>query len=169
MDATRPGRPLREIHDFIARDSPRAAEVLVERLLTATERLASFPESGRVVPEFPGLGYREIIVGSYRVLYDLRETRSGLRPSSMVDDSLVVSPAMASRSPWLCLQVEPVDAEVFVDGFRLPLDPATGRSASIGLLIGKHWVEARKEGFEPVQTEVEIQQVRELLLRLVTR
>ena len=59
---------LRDIHDFIARDSPRVAEALVERLLTATERLAAFPESGRVVPEFPALGYREIIVSSYRVL-----------------------------------------------------------------------------------------------------
>src|SRR5262249_60207355 len=62
---------LRDIHDFIARDSPRAAEALVERLVTATERLAAFPESGRVVPEFPALGYREIIVSSYRVLYRL--------------------------------------------------------------------------------------------------
>src|SRR5215831_20965330 len=62
---------LREIHAFIARNSPRAAEALVERLLTATERLALFPESGRVVPEFPTLGYREIIVSSYRVLYRL--------------------------------------------------------------------------------------------------
>lgn len=60
---------LRQIHDFIARDSARAAEALVERLLTAAERLASFPESGRIVPEFPGLGYREIIVSGYRVLY----------------------------------------------------------------------------------------------------
>ena len=34
---------LRDIHDFIARDSLRAAEALVERLLTATERLAAFP------------------------------------------------------------------------------------------------------------------------------
>jgi plasmid stabilization system protein ParE len=42
---------LRDIHDFIARDSPRAAESLVERLLTATERLATFSESGRGVPE----------------------------------------------------------------------------------------------------------------------
>jgi plasmid stabilization system protein ParE len=60
---------LREIHDFIMRDSPRAAEAMVERLVTATERLASFPDSGRIVPEFPKLAYREIIVGSYRVLY----------------------------------------------------------------------------------------------------
>ena len=64
---------LRDIHDFIARDSPRAAEALVERLLTATEHLAAFPESGRVVPEFPTLGYREIIVSSYRVLFRLAD------------------------------------------------------------------------------------------------
>ena len=64
---------LRDIHDFIARDSPYAAEALVERLLTVTERLAAFPESGRVVPEFPALGYREIIVSSYRVLYRLAD------------------------------------------------------------------------------------------------
>jgi toxin ParE1/3/4 len=56
-----------------SRDSPRAAEALVERLLTATERLAAFPESGRIVPEFPALGYREIIVSSYRVLYRLAD------------------------------------------------------------------------------------------------
>jgi plasmid stabilization system protein ParE len=52
---------LREIDDFIARDSPRAAEALVERVLHSTERLASFPESGRTVPEFPDLGYRELL------------------------------------------------------------------------------------------------------------
>jgi len=62
---------LRESGDFIARDSPRAAEALVERLLIATERLAVFPESGRVVPQCPALAYREIIVSSYCVLYRL--------------------------------------------------------------------------------------------------
>ncbi len=60
---------LREIFDFIARDSPRAAEALVERVLQATERLKSFPESGRPVPEFPDLGYRELLIGNYRVQY----------------------------------------------------------------------------------------------------
>ena len=60
---------LHEIYRFIARDSPRAAEALVERLLMATERLALFPGSGRIVPEFPELSYREIIAGNYRVLY----------------------------------------------------------------------------------------------------
>jgi len=60
---------LQGVYDFIARDSSRAADVLADRIVTASERLASFPESGRLVPEFPMLGYREIIVSSYRVLY----------------------------------------------------------------------------------------------------
>ena len=60
---------LREIHDFIARDSPRAAEALVERIFSASERLTAFPLSGRLVPEFPGSGYRELLVGNYRVQY----------------------------------------------------------------------------------------------------
>ena len=56
---------LREIRDFIARDSPQAAAALVDRALIASERLASFPDSGRTVEEFPELAYREIIVGNY--------------------------------------------------------------------------------------------------------
>ena len=64
---------LQGIHDFIARDSPRAADTLVERVLTTVERLASFPESGRIVPEFPNLTYREVIVANYRVLYRCQE------------------------------------------------------------------------------------------------
>jgi plasmid stabilization system protein ParE len=42
---------------------------LVDRLLDAAEALAELPERGREVPEFPGLGYRELIVGSCRVIY----------------------------------------------------------------------------------------------------
>jgi plasmid stabilization system protein ParE len=68
---------LREIYDFIARDSPRAAEALVERVLHSTERLVSFPETGRAVPEFPDLGYRELLVGSYASGTGSRKRRFG--------------------------------------------------------------------------------------------
>lgn len=60
---------LHEIHDFIATDSPRSASAFVDRLLESVERLALFPESGRVVPESPSTGHREIIVAGYRILY----------------------------------------------------------------------------------------------------
>jgi plasmid stabilization system protein ParE len=64
---------LRRTHEFIAVDSPRAAETLIERLLKSTERLTFFPESGRLLPEAPELSYREIIVASYRVIYRVSE------------------------------------------------------------------------------------------------
>ena len=43
---------LRAIRVFIAQDSPRVAEVVVARIVAATERLGSLAESGRRVPEF---------------------------------------------------------------------------------------------------------------------
>lgn len=37
--------------EYIAVDSPRYADLVVERIIAAVERLRAFPESGRVVPE----------------------------------------------------------------------------------------------------------------------
>jgi plasmid stabilization system protein ParE len=53
----------------IAADDPAAALRWTEELFAATERLAEFPESGRLVPELQGRGVRELIYGGYRVLY----------------------------------------------------------------------------------------------------
>jgi plasmid stabilization system protein ParE len=35
-------------------------------------RLGDFPDSGRVVPEFPDLQFREVIVDPYRFFYRVR-------------------------------------------------------------------------------------------------
>jgi plasmid stabilization system protein ParE len=42
---------LQSIRDYIAHDSPRYADLMVQRLVAAVERLEAFPQSGRVVPE----------------------------------------------------------------------------------------------------------------------
>ena len=60
---------LRAVFLFIARDAPVVADLFVERIFTATARLAEFPMSGRVVPEIGDQGIREVIVQSYRVIY----------------------------------------------------------------------------------------------------
>lgn len=60
---------LREVYDFIARDSRRYAQLTVERITDAAERLARFPQLGQVLPEFPRLAYRQIVVGVYRLIY----------------------------------------------------------------------------------------------------
>jgi addiction module RelE/StbE family toxin len=65
-------RALNDLHDtyeFIAKDSRQYAQVQVEDIQSAVLNLTNFPLMGRVVPEFPHLPYREILVGNYRVIY----------------------------------------------------------------------------------------------------
>lgn len=57
------------IASFIARDSADTAALFVHRMISATDRLCDFPESGRVIPEIGNVSCREIIFGSYRIMY----------------------------------------------------------------------------------------------------
>ena len=54
---------------YILRENPAAARRFKQRAQTVLRRLERFPESGRVLPEFPDLPYREVIVGPYRFFY----------------------------------------------------------------------------------------------------
>lgn len=60
---------LRAIKDYISRDSSRYAQLQIERIRSAASRLGRFPKSGRALPEFPDEPWREILTGSYRVIY----------------------------------------------------------------------------------------------------
>ena len=65
---------LANIHDHLARDSAEYADAVSEQLIVSVERLKSFPESGRLVPEATGLKHvRELIVSPYRIIYRLRK------------------------------------------------------------------------------------------------
>jgi len=44
-------RDLEGIRDYIAIDSARYAALVIERIVNGVERLSTFPESGRMVPE----------------------------------------------------------------------------------------------------------------------
>jgi plasmid stabilization system protein ParE len=57
---------------FIARDAPQVAATFADRVLRATDRLANHPGLGRVVPELGIQNIKEIVVGSYRVIYRIR-------------------------------------------------------------------------------------------------
>jgi len=63
---------LEAICNFIARDAPRYAELFAERLFQATDRLANFPASGRIVPEVGRNNIREVILQGYRVIYHIQ-------------------------------------------------------------------------------------------------
>ena len=49
--------------------SPSALEDIVSRLIDATDRLADFPQSGRVIPEIGYPDCREIVYGAYRIMF----------------------------------------------------------------------------------------------------
>jgi toxin ParE1/3/4 len=57
---------------YIRRDNPGAALSFRERVETVLRRLEEFPDSGRVVPEFPELPYREVIIAPYRFFYRVK-------------------------------------------------------------------------------------------------
>lgn len=59
------------IRQYVARDSGEYATLLVMRIVQAVERLTGFPASGRVVPEVADETLREVISGSYRIVYRL--------------------------------------------------------------------------------------------------
>jgi toxin ParE1/3/4 len=59
---------LEAITNFIAADSPQYARLFAMDVLVAVERLADFPNSGRVVPELKDPAIREILFGSYRIV-----------------------------------------------------------------------------------------------------
>jgi toxin ParE1/3/4 len=57
---------------YIQRDKPSAAISFREKAETILRRLETLPESGRIIPEFPELPYREVIVPPYRFFYKIK-------------------------------------------------------------------------------------------------
>ena len=56
----------------IRRDKPSAAVNFRNRTEEILRRLENFPESGRIIPEYPELPYREVIISPYRVFYKIK-------------------------------------------------------------------------------------------------
>ena len=57
------------IAEYISRDSYHYASVQLERFFEAVKVLETFPEFGKPVPEAARADIREIIIGSYRIIY----------------------------------------------------------------------------------------------------
>jgi plasmid stabilization system protein ParE len=58
---------------YIYRDRPSAAINFRKNAEKVLSRLLKFPRSGRVLPEFPDLPFREIIVPPYRFFYSIKK------------------------------------------------------------------------------------------------
>jgi toxin ParE1/3/4 len=62
---------LREIVGHIASDSPERARAFGNLLIDKALSIAPLPERGRVVPEVADPSVRELIHGSYRIIYEI--------------------------------------------------------------------------------------------------
>lgn len=62
---------LNDIGEFISKDSVRYAQITVEKLFNAVDILERHPKAGKMVPEFEEDLIRELIRGSYRIVYHI--------------------------------------------------------------------------------------------------
>ncbi len=60
------------IYNYIALDSPEYAKRTVDRITRRSQQIKDFPLSGRKVPEYNMDQIREIIEGSYRIIYHIK-------------------------------------------------------------------------------------------------
>jgi len=60
---------MEEISDYIAYDSPKAANEWIDTILDKVDLLKTSPEIGRIVPELEDSNFRELILGNYRIIY----------------------------------------------------------------------------------------------------
>ena len=63
---------LRELAAYIAESRPEASARFIKHVFQVVERLADFPESGRVVPEFGNPNIREVIRRPCRIVYRVK-------------------------------------------------------------------------------------------------
>lgn len=66
---------LDDITEFIARDSRAYAAGFARKVLQASRSLSQHPERGRKVPEVDDAAIRELLVGSYRLIYRIEHDR----------------------------------------------------------------------------------------------
>jgi toxin ParE1/3/4 len=88
---------LREVYEFIARDSLRYAQLTVERITEVAARLAKFPQLGEVLSEFPHLSYRQMVVGTYRLIYRDDPVQHRILVMAVIHSSRDLPPILKSR------------------------------------------------------------------------
>lgn len=63
------------LRDYIARDSLAYSERFVQRLIEVIENRASYPMTGRKMPEARDDNVREIVFHKYRIIYRIETSR----------------------------------------------------------------------------------------------
>lgn len=64
---------LKSIFEYIEKDSRFYADKVIDVIVQKSEQLNEFPKKGRVVPEIEQENIREVLVYSYRMMYEIRK------------------------------------------------------------------------------------------------
>ncbi len=62
---------LTDIAEYIAKDSIKYSRLTTNNLVSRCKGLINFPKKGKIVAEFNIESIREIIVGNYRIIYNI--------------------------------------------------------------------------------------------------
>ena len=60
------------IFEYISQNSPEYARIVVDKITRRSQQISVFPLSGRTVPEFETEQIREVVEGSYRIIYYIK-------------------------------------------------------------------------------------------------
>tara|TARA_B100000959_G_scaffold273860_1_gene324936 strand:- start:625 stop:924 length:300 start_codon:yes stop_codon:yes gene_type:complete len=66
---------LKKIHDYIAEDSKYYALKVSQEFVVKSESLLDFSKMGRIVPEIGDPNIRELIIYSFRLIYEMSSNR----------------------------------------------------------------------------------------------
>ena len=89
---------LESIHDYIAHDSIQYANYQTHKIIESLEHLTTFPESGKLMPEFRQSSYRQVIAGTYRIIYRFDQSKNIIyiinivHGSRLITDAYIVKP-----------------------------------------------------------------------------
>jgi toxin ParE1/3/4 len=64
---------LKAVFDYIEKDSRFYAEKVIEVIVQKSEMLVEFSKKGRIVPEIEQENIREVLVYSYRMMYEIKK------------------------------------------------------------------------------------------------
>ena len=60
---------------YAEQQAPAVGERLIKEVISRVEKLAGFPQSGRIVPEFGIANLREVVYSPFRIVYRLDGNR----------------------------------------------------------------------------------------------
>ena len=78
---------LAALRDYLAQASPEYARRIVDRLTKRSVQIAAFPFSGRTVREYELNEVREVIEGSYRIIYLIKEDEKQIEVLALIHNS----------------------------------------------------------------------------------